>query len=99
MTERISARRLYADVEQTRLLRFEPEGVKRPGDKRTDSVVNQDAVDISAAAVLMQRAKEAVEAAPEVRKDVVTRLRQEIASGTYQVDTQELGRRILDVLV
>ena len=98
MTERISASRPYAEVEQTRLLRSESERAKKPEDRKADSVADRDEVQISTAAMKMQYARDAVEAAPAVRKDVVERLRREIATGDYEVNTLELGRRMYDVL-
>jgi negative regulator of flagellin synthesis FlgM len=44
----------------------------------------------------LNRARGAVESAPETRTERVRALKQQIASGAYQPDPQEIARKILD---
>lgn len=55
-------------------------------------------VEVSDEARLLQHAKQLAQATPDVRKERVAEIRQQIASGTYRVDSRELARRILEDL-
>jgi len=96
--ERIEAGGSRAELDQARSVKPTPDRVNRTETERPSVVSSQDEVEISAEAVRMQRVREAVEAAPLVRPEVVDRVREAIADGTYKVDSKALARRILDVL-
>jgi len=93
----IGASRPLADSEGVRLARTSPTPA-RPVEAKREVAARKDEVEISAAAVRLQQAKEAVLAAPETRQDVVRRLRDQIQRGEYTVDTRDLARRIADVV-
>ncbi len=97
MTERIGADNTLANLEQSRLLRVTPEREDRAAAGKADTKAAGDRVEISAQAVQMVRAREAVEGASESRQDLVNRLRQEVENGTYAVDTQDVAKRMLSL--
>jgi negative regulator of flagellin synthesis FlgM len=55
-----------------------------------------DSAGITESARELNRARAAVEAAPETRAERVAALKQQIANGAYQPDPQEIAREILD---
>ncbi len=56
---------------------------------------NQDKVEISAEALLLQKGVEVALSAEDVRWDKVNALRQRIARGTYEVPVKQLAQRLL----
>ena len=56
---------------------------------------NGDSVELSARARELQRARQAVEDAPDVRADRVAEIRQRLAAGTYDVSPEDLARKLL----
>jgi negative regulator of flagellin synthesis FlgM len=55
-----------------------------------------DSVEISERASELARAKQVVEAAPEVRADKMAALKKQIADGTYDVPAEALADKLLD---
>jgi len=55
-----------------------------------------DTVEISDQARELARARQAVDAAPEVRSDKVASIRKRIQDGTYSVSPELLARKLLD---
>lgn len=53
-------------------------------------------VEFSARARELHAAREAAQAAPDVREDKVADARQRIENGTYRVDAEAIARRMLD---
>lgn len=98
MTDKIGPTTSRVDLEIGRLTRPEAERGRRvdTGDQRAAPV--SDEATISMQAVQMQHAREAVDQAPDVRREVVDRIRQEISSGRYTVDSDQIARRLVDVL-
>lgn len=52
-------------------------------------------VTLSAEAQLLQRARQAVEEAPDVREALVDQIRAEVEAGNYQVDVEHLVGQLL----
>jgi len=67
-----------------------------PPAKPAAPAARTDAVEISAAALEIDRLLESAKASPDVRATVVERLRQEIRSGNYQVHDRTLATRIVE---
>lgn len=63
---------------------------------KADSPVGADKLEISQIGKDYQVAKNAVAAAPDVREDKVNAIRQQIASGTYNVQMEEVADKLLD---
>ncbi|MBI3448784.1 MAG: flagellar biosynthesis anti-sigma factor FlgM [Acidobacteria bacterium] len=55
-----------------------------------------DAVEISVAALEIDRLLESAKASPDVRATVVERLREAVRSGNYQVNDRSLATRIVE---
>ena len=53
-------------------------------------------VELSPRARELAAARRAADAAPDVRADVVANARQRIANGQYQVDPEQIARRLID---
>jgi flagellar biosynthesis anti-sigma factor FlgM len=56
---------------------------------------NQDKVEISAEALLLQKGVEVALSAEDVRWDKVNALRQRIARGSYEIPVKQLAQRLL----
>ena len=65
--------------------------------QKTDSTSApvEDKVSLSANARDIQVAKKAVEAAPEVREEVVQDVKKDVEAGTYQVDSEKIADKIV----
>jgi negative regulator of flagellin synthesis FlgM len=50
---------------------------------------------LSSKAKDIQRAQEAVRAAPDIRTDKVNRIKQELSDGTYKVNTRDVAEKML----
>ena len=70
----------------------------RPPDKEVPDGGVSDEVSLSDDALALQRALQAVRNAPDVRTDVVERIRGEIEAGTYQVNVEALAARLIAFL-
>lgn len=70
--------------------------------RRTNSVSNtsygRDAVEISNIGKSFQIAKDAVKGAPDIREDKVAALKQQIASGTYDVSGESFAEKLMEKL-
>lgn len=80
------------------------QGTERVQAGRTDKAgsgnqAGTDRVELSPDARLMTSAVRAAESAPEVRRDVVERARQKLASGELGRDVLKLADRIIDSLL
>ena len=54
-----------------------------------------DSVELSRESREVQAARQAVQAAPEVRTELVARIRAELEAGTYQVSGRDVARKML----
>lgn len=59
------------------------------------NVAPTDWVTLSHTSNSLQLSKAAIESAPEVRSELVEKLRQEIASGTYKVDPEKIAEKMV----
>jgi len=64
--------------------------------QKTEVQGPSDTVEISDEARELARARQAVDAAPEVRSDKVASIRKRIQDGTYSVSPELLARKLLD---
>jgi negative regulator of flagellin synthesis FlgM len=64
--------------------------------QKSDIRPASDTVEISDQARELARARQAVDAAPEVRSDKVASIRKRIQDGTYSVSPELLARKLLD---
>lgn len=69
------------------------EPVGAPGAPR--QAAGRDRVEISAEAAAVQRLVAMARQLPDVRADRVAEIRERIASGTYQVDPEQVAERLL----
>ncbi len=72
---------------------YKPANTKKAG--KTGEIGKQDAYEISQSAKDYQVAKKAVAEAPEVREDEVARLKEALASGAYNVSSQEIAEKMV----
>jgi negative regulator of flagellin synthesis FlgM len=63
--------------------------------QKTDSVSRADKLQISSLGKDFQIAKAAVEAAPDVREDVIAPLKEKIKNGTYNVEPGSFAEKLL----
>jgi len=59
-------------------------------------VKSADSVTLSDGAKTLSAAREAVKAAPDVRDDKVSEIKQKVTDGTYSVSAKVLARKMLD---
>ncbi len=59
-------------------------------------VKSADSVTLSDGAKSLAAAREAVKAAPDVRDDKVSEIKQKVSDGTYSVSAKVLARKMLD---
>lgn len=59
------------------------------------SVQRADKVELSAESRAIEGARRAIAAAPEVRQEIVDRLKGMLARGEYDVDSREVARKML----
>jgi flagellar biosynthesis anti-sigma factor FlgM len=64
--------------------------------KPVEPAAPTDAVQISAAALEIQRLLEAAKSSPDVRATLVDRIKQLVQTGRYQVDNRSLALRLID---
>ncbi|MHB0874959.1 MAG: flagellar biosynthesis anti-sigma factor FlgM [Anaerolineae bacterium] len=98
MVEGVGLGQLRVDTEPTRAARLESERSRPATGRPSEQSSRGDEVAISLQAAQMQRARQAVEAAPEIRQDKVEEARRQIATGQYKVSSADIARRVLDVL-
>jgi len=72
---------------------YQSSGIKKAN--RAGQIQKQDAYEISQSAKDYQVAKKAVAEASDIREEKVARLKEAIASGTYNVSSQEIADRIV----
>lgn len=72
---------------------YKPSGAKKV--ERSGTVNNKDAYEISQFARDYQTAKNAVSEASEVREEKVSRIKEALASGNYNVSAQEIAEKIV----
>ena len=70
----------------------------RPEDAQPTSSRRPDEISLSVGSRDLQRMKEAVAAAPDVREDRVNELKQQIANGTYQINYRAVARKMAGVI-
>ena len=75
---------------------YKPANTKKTGN--AGEIGKQDAYEISQSAKDYQVAKKAVAEAPEVREDEVARLKEALASGSYNVSSQEIAEKMVSNL-
>ncbi len=74
-----------------------PAGAGEARRKKDEPRAGTDSAALSPAAQELLRARHAVQAAGEVRPELIAELRRQVQSGTYTVDAQALAQRLLDV--
>lgn len=72
---------------------YKPANTKKVN--KAEELQNKDAYEISQSAKDYQIAKKAVAEATEIREDRVAQLKEALASGTYNVSSQEIAEKIL----
>lgn len=72
---------------------YKPTNAQKAG--RTEELKKRDAYEISRSAKDYQVAKKAVAEADDVREDEVARLKEALASGAYNVSSQEIAEKIV----
>jgi negative regulator of flagellin synthesis FlgM len=58
--------------------------------------IEADGVVLSDEARAIARAEGAARSAPEVREELVARLREQVRNGTYKIQDEQVARRLLD---
>jgi negative regulator of flagellin synthesis FlgM len=81
----------FGSVREVEGVKASTEGKSAPG-----NTGQADSVEISERALELARAQQAVEAAPDVRADKVSDLKQQIKDGTYSMPVEALADKILD---
>lgn len=72
---------------------------KAASPKKKEEVVRKDKSDmleISQAGRDYQIAKQAVKDAPDVREDLVSRIKEQLATGTYEVSSKDLADKMVE---
>lgn len=72
---------------------YKPSNAKKIG--KADDVQKKDAYEISQSAKDYQIAKKAVSEAADVREEKVAQIKEALASGTYNVSSQEIAEKIV----
>ena len=72
---------------------YKPTSTKKLG--KTEETGNRDAYEISRSARDYQVAREAVREATDVREDKVAYFKEALASGTYNVSSQEIAEKVV----
>lgn len=63
--------------------------------ENNESIAGKDKASLSDDARVLAKSRMALDEIPEIRTDRVEQLRQEVASGEYQIPVQELAKRLL----
>ncbi len=69
-------------------------GGKAKGAKRAGS--QADSVDLSQKAKILKRVNTLIDASPEIREEMVVRLKTDIKSGNYRVNVEKVAERMLE---
>jgi len=75
---------------------------KKPAHQKPESAGQApggEQIDLSAKARGIQKTLETVQASPDVRSEKVAEIKSQIASNTYQVDSQALAEKILQEII
>lgn len=68
-----------------------------PSDRsQTHESVQTDRVELSSTARLIQQAGEMAQKAPDIREELVARIREKIEKGTYRVDAEKAAGALMD---
>jgi len=62
----------------------------------SDVPASNDSIQLSVRAQEIQRLREAIEDSPEIRQELVDRVREEIASGQYRIDGTKIAASLLE---
>ncbi len=73
----------------------ESEGLKSSRKQEQREVTQAESVNLSHKAKDLQKAREAMEATPEIREEKVGQLRREIETGTYSVKRDEIATKMI----
>lgn len=84
-----------APAEQAPVRRVGPRPSAAPGAAPAGTAPT-DSVEISGRARELARARQAAEAAPDVRAELVARIKQQVESGTYEVSADLVARALLE---
>src|SRR5215213_3180772 len=89
------AARMY--LKQADTLRTQPTAPASPVQRINSSdSLKRDSVSLSEGARSLAHARAAVDKSPEVREDKIADIKQQIATGTYEVSARVLARKIVD---
>jgi negative regulator of flagellin synthesis FlgM len=75
---------------------------KKPAHQKLESAGQApggEQIDLSAKAKGIQKALETVQTSPDIRSEKVAEIKSQIASNTYQVDSQALAEKILQEII
>lgn len=61
-----------------------------------ESSASSDSIQLSVRAQEIQRLREAIETSPDLRQELVDRVRDEIASGQYRIDGTKIAASLLE---
>lgn len=78
-------------TQETRLSRFQQGGQSQ----ETDNSTQGDRVSVSQNAILLTEARRTAQATPDVRQEKVDALKEQVASGTYSINTTQLASNLL----
>lgn len=78
-------------TQEARLSRFQQSGQSQ----ETDSSTQGDRVSVSQNAVLLTEARRTAQATPDVRQEKVDALKEQVNSGTYNIDSTQLATNLL----
>lgn len=72
---------------------YKPSNTKKVG--KAEEIQKKDSYEISQSAKDYQIAKKAVSEAPDIREDKVAQIKEALASGTYNVSSQEIAEKMV----
>lgn len=73
---------------------YQSAGTKKTN--KTNSATTSDRYEVSEAGKFYQIAKKAVAAAPDIREDKVNDIKNRLASGTYNLNSEEIASALVD---
>lgn len=76
-----------------------PSANQKPDSGNTGQVSGGEQIALSAKAKGIQKALETVQTSPDVRSEKVAEIKSQIASNTYQVDSEALAEKILREII
>jgi flagellar biosynthesis anti-sigma factor FlgM len=83
------------NVYQSNQAQAKPTQAEDRSQESTETVVQQDRLDLSQQGQAIADAQRAISAVPDVRESVVEEIRNEVENGTYTVDQQKTAEGIL----